>query len=1040
MPTKFAPISHREDSPSRGLRTQTYKRLLCAPRIALVLFLLCFAIAAQTVAYDDTEDSRVHSIDFVNDVQPIFEAACIKCHGPLRQEGEYRLDVREVAMNGGANYAPNIIPHNAAGSPLLQFVSGKVDDMLMPAKGERLSDKQIQILKAWINQGAPWPDSANRKVEDRKDWWSLKPLVRPNVPLHAETNHPIDAFVRKKLDEHGLSPAPEAKRATLIRRVYFDLLGLPPPPEDIDAFVADEDPAAYERLIDRLLASPRYGERWARHWMDTAHFAETHGHDQDRIRENAWPYRDYLIEAFNDDIPFHRFVVEQVAADVLAASEPRRIAALGFLAAGPWDESTLRDIREDTIDREIGRYVDRDDMLTNVMSNFTSLTVQCARCHDHKFDPISQADYYSLQAVFAGVERANRAFDQDLHLQKQRALLLNRNAQLTAPNSEVRNELLAAEAQTSVATWEQNLSGRVVSWQLLEDASAQSSDGSTLTKQPDGSFLASGTRPERDTYVISGFASDARITGIRLQVLADPSLPHSGPGRQDNGNLHLSEFSVILGIDTAIPIARTVSDFDQAEWGVARAIDGIAETAWGIYPKVGVSHEAIFEFAAPIQVSGQQKITVHLKQLHGRGHLIGRPRITFSTSNPPLSVSQLPSDMEEILAVKPLSRSEEQKFQLALFVERERVARELSLLPKPKLVYAAAAEFEPDGSLKPPPGPRPIHRLERGDIRFPKEAASPGALSCVETLPAQFRIEDGSHESVRRAELAKWLTDSRNPLAWRSIVNRIWQYHFGRGIVDTVNDFGRLGSKPTHPELLDWMAAEFRDSEQSIKALHRRILTSETYRQSADGSVCWINGKLEPRVDRATSTDSDNRLLWRMNRIRLDAECVRDAMLNASGQIDLRMGGPSDRQFDLKPGRHVTPIIDYGLFDLDGPLGQRRSVYRFLFRTLPDPFMEALDCPAGDQIMPARSNSVTVQQVLAMWNDAMVLKQAEHLAKRISKESSRTEKKVALAVQLTLGRDPSSSEVTKFAAYADEHGLANFCRLLFNTNEFMFID
>ena len=1015
------------------------KRLARATLFAVGLPSIAAVVTAEAIAWDEPSHPR-RTISFIDDVQPIFAAACIKCHGPLRQAGAYRLDVREIAISGGASYAPNIIRHNAADSPLMHFVTGQVDDMLMPAKGNRLTDKQIEVLRAWIDQGAAWPDSANQSAVEKGDWWSLRPLVKPLVPTHSQAQHPIDAFIRTKLDEYGLSPALPANRETLIRRLYFDLIGLPPTPEAIDAFSTDEDPAAYERLVDRLLASPRYGERWARHWMDAAHFAETHGHDQDRIRENAWPYRDYLIDAFNNDTPFNQFVHEQVAADLLAVNEPQKIAALGFLAAGPWDESTLRDIREDTIDREIGRYLDRDDMLTNVMSNFTSLTVHCARCHDHKFDPISQADYYALQAVFAGVERANRGYDADDVVQKRRETLRKRAAQLAAPDLSVRQELLEAQPQQLVSAWEQGSAGRVISWHPLQSTTANSTDGSTLTLQPDGSFLASGSRPEFDTYVITGHTASSTITAVRLEVLLDPSLPHSGPGRQDNGNLHLSEIEVTVGSDTNMPIARAVSDFDQADWGVARAIDGQPETAWGIHPRVGVAHEAIFEFARPVTVPLNATVTVRLKQLHGRGHLIGRPRVTLSADESPLVLSNLPSQVTAVLAIPLAARSEEQRYQLSLYVAQEGVTSALAALPKQNLVYAAAADFEPEGALKPPPGPRPIHRLERGDVHAPKESALPGALTCVSELPARFQQESGLHESHRRAALAQWLTDARNPLTWRSFVNRIWQQHFGCGIVETANDFGRLGSKPSHPELLDWLAVDFRDSGQSVKSLHRTMVTSETYRQTAQATLALHDRKNDFRTDQASSVDSDNRLLWRMNRTRLDAECVRDAMLAISGQLDLRMGGPSDRQFDLKPGRHVTPIIDYGLFDLDGPAGQRRSVYRFLFRTLPDPFMEALDCPAGDQIMSARSNSVTVQQVLAMWNDALVLNQAEHLAIRLQWERKNTAERIELALRLALGRAPHAAEYIRFSNYTDQHGLANFCRLLFNLNEFMFID
>ncbi len=1004
---------------------------------------LLFRLGSVTV-FAEVPPASLSSVDFVKDVQPIFQTACLKCHGPLRQEGGYRLDIRDIALNGGASYAPNIVPLDSAASPLVQFVLGKVDGMNMPAKGNRLSDEQIQVLRLWIDQGAKWPDSADTKLEEPMAWWSLQPLRNCSPPNREDSKHPIDAFVRDKLDSKGLRPAPPAEPHVLIRRLYYDLIGLPPSPAEVDEFVSNRDPAAYAILVDRLLSSPRYGERWARHWMDTAHFAETHGHDQDRIREHAWPYRDYLITAFNQDIPYHQFVREQLAADVLAASDPRTIAALGFLAAGPWDESSLRDIREDTLDREIGRSLDRDDMLTNVMNNFTSLTVQCARCHDHKFDPIPQSDYYALQAVFAGVERANRSYDAELSVQRTRQSLTQRRQSLATADSDLRSELLGSTMQQVVKVWETNLANRATVWNVLTSQSASSMDGSTLVPQPDGSFVSTGDRPDRDTYVIRGGSTQSEITGLRLEVLTDTSLPKQGPGRQDNGNLHLSEMEVEVGSGNLVAIARASSDFDQTDWGIARAIDGNATTAWGIFPQVGKSHVAIFEFKDAVRLSAETPITVRLKQLHGGGHLIGRPRLSVTSDKAPLHVNAVPSDIEAILSVESKLRTTEQQLTLALHYERERVDGQLASLPKLSMVYAAAADFVPDGGLKPPVGPRPIHRLERGDIRQPKEELTAGSLTCLALLPSRFLLAEPNRESARRAALAEWIVHIDNHLTWRSIVNRVWLQHFGRGIVDTPNDFGRLGSKPSHPELLDWLAIRFRDSGQSWKALHRLIVTSDTYRQKSSITESQHFDGLEvhssPRQDAAKTVDTDNQLLWHMYRTRLDAECVRDAMLLISGQLDLRMGGPSDRQFGLKPGRHVTPVIDYGQFNLDGQSASRRSVYRFLFRTLPDPFMEALDCPAGDQIMPTRTNGVTVQQVLAMWNDALVLRQSEQLAKRLSSEKWSTPSQVELAFQLGLGRVPTVTELERFVAYAERHGLANFCRLLYNMNEFIFID
>ena len=408
-------------------------------------------------------------------------------------------------MAGGDSYAPNIIAGNGAGSPLLRFVAGMDDDVTMPPEGKRLSAQEVGLLRAWIDQGAIWPDEAAGKIADKTDWWSLKPLEQPAVPSGEAgapaPSNPIDAFIRQTLREKHFPHAPETDRRTLIRRLYFDLIGLPPTPQQVEAFVSDSNAAAYERLVDELLSSPRYGERWARHWMDTAHFAETHGHDQDRIREFAWPYRDYLIASFNADKPYGRFVEEQVAGDVLYPEDPQATVALGFLAAGPWDESSLRDIQEATLDRQIARYVDRDDMVSNVMNNVTSTTVQCARCHDHKFDPISQRDYYALQAVFAGVGKANRAYDSDPTVGRRRRELVQRKQLLDRDDAQSTAFLLSPDVQAAVASWEESLSHNRARWTVLlarqrdvgkrSDTRAATRWFGTFDRQPAGSGIPS---------------------------------------------------------------------------------------------------------------------------------------------------------------------------------------------------------------------------------------------------------------------------------------------------------------------------------------------------------------------------------------------------------------------------------------------------------------------------------------------------------------------------------------------------------------------
>ncbi|MGL4550290.1 MAG: DUF1549 and DUF1553 domain-containing protein, partial [Gemmataceae bacterium] len=704
----------------------------------------------------------------------------------------------------------------------------------------------------------------------------------------------------------------------LLRRVTLDLTGLPPTPAEQAAFLADGRPDAYERLVDRLLGSPAYGERVARRWMDAVHFAETHGHDQDRVREHAWPYRDYLIRAFNADTPYPRFAAEQLAADVLEPGGPLT-PALGLLAAGPWDESSLRDIREDTLDRQVGRYLDRDDIVTTVMQTFTSTTAQCARCHDHKFDPISQKDYYALQAVFAGADRGNRPY---------------------STGGRPPDNWKEAQAR----------------WRVLTPTAVTSSGGATLTPQPDGSFLSEGKCPDRDTVTFTAPLPAKRVTGLRLEVLADDRLPKRGPGRQANGNLHLSEVEVTVG--TRVKLAGPTADHDQDGWTVAHAVDGNERTAWGVYPAVGQDHVAVFPLDRPAEGAS---VTVVLKQVHGQGHLLGRFRLSATDADP-------------VPTATPAGRS--------------------------PLVYAAGGDFIPDGSHRPAAKPRAVHLLKRGAITSPGKEAKPGAYSCV-AVP--FELEKADDEAARRMALAGWLTHRDNPLFWRSVANRVWGWYLGRGIVDTPNDFGAMGGKPTHPALLDALACEVRDGG-SLKALTRLIVTSDAYRKAG--------------------------------RRRLDAEEARDAVLLAAGRLDRRMGGLSDREFAMRPSSHVTPVVDYAAFDADGPA--RRGVYRFLFRTLPDPLMSALDCPAGDQLTPARLNAVTVQQALALWNSPFIARHAAAFGRRLEAEPSGD--RVRLACAWCWGREPTADEARQLEGHAARHGWAAVARVLFNSNEFLFAE
>lgn len=730
-----------------------------------------------------------------------------------------------------------IVPGKPAESLLIRMISG--DSPKMPKTGAPLSPAQVAEIRSWIQQGAPWTDAA---------WWSLQPLKKPAVP---GPGNPIDAFIAAKLAEKKLTPSAEADKPTLIRRLTYDLHGLPPTWQEIQSFVSDRSPDAYEKLIDRLLASPRYGERWGRHWLDVAHYGESHGYDKDKPRRNAWPYRDYVIAAFNQDKPYARFVEEQLAGDVLWPDDPQATVATGFIAAGPWDFVGHAELREDTTDKAITRNLDRDDMVMTTMSAFVSMTAHCARCHDHKFDPIPQEDYYSLQAVFAGVDRADRPFDSDPKVYAARRALLEKR--------------------------------RVVMIKL---------------------------RPLREE---AAAVMSPELAKLDDQIALSKDLPNINQLRADRKALAES----LVKPETRDAIARITTDLN--------ALD-----------------------------------------------------------------------------------------------------KEIQQLGKPQLVYAAANFFDPQGTFNFPSEPRPITVLGRGSVESPGKPVGPGALSCVPSLPARFSLKDGEPEGARRAALAHWITAPDNMLAWRSIVNRVWQYHFGAGLVDSANDFGHMGSQPTHPELLDWMAVTFRDQGGSFKQLHKLILMSATYRQSA------------ANIPANATLDADNRYLWRMNRQRLDAESVRDAVLSVTGKLDLTMGGPSAEQFWFKDDH--SPVYDYSRFDIDSPASYRRSVYRFIVRSAPDPFMDRLDCPDASLVTAKRNTTITAIQALALLNNPFMVRQAEHLAARIRTLAQQPTEQIAWLYRLTLGRDPAPAETQRLAQFAAQHGPENASRAILNSNEFLFVD
>ena len=982
--------------------------------------LVAVMCALQGVTGSIARTSEPAETDFFEaKVEPLLRAKCLDCHSHAARtmEGGLTLDSQSGWKTGG-DRGPAIVPGKPDESLLVNAVRWNDPDLQMPPD-ERLADDEIALLVEWIGRGAVDPRDVVTAPPQLTDWWSLKKLTAPVVP---GDGHPIDAFVQYRLKPEGIEPIEQADRITLVRRLYVDLHGLLPTPEEVQAFVDDNAPDAYERLVDRLLESPRYGERWARHWLDVVHFADSHGCEHDVKRDNAWRYRDYVIERLNADVPWGRFIREQLAADVFFPEEPRLMAGLGFIAAGPLELSRASTAPV-TFD-----YLDRDDMVTQTMAAFVSTTANCARCHTHKFDPITQEDYYALQAVFAGIGKGDVEFDASPEVMHLRQELENLLAASTARDS---NILLQPKYTEIVSTWTAARQSQPVEWQPLVPEVYVSTGGAALTRQEDGSILAGGTVPDQEHYTVTSAVDLDRLTAVRLDVLRDESLPENGPGRAGNGNLHLTEillqwFPTDSDSPTALKISRASADFDQDGWTSAQAIDGDLQSGWAIYPRVNESHHIVFELETPIDVSSGGKLAITLKQLHPPKHVIGRFRLSVTDAEGG-AAQVLPAAARAGLSKPSDQRTEAEATAIAAIALQEYAQRELATLPPKELVYGVSSSWSHAKKLPAPQAPKVVHLLRRGAFDKPVREVGPGALTAINFLPGRFDLTDPSQESQRRAALADWLAHSDNPLTWRSIVNRVWHYHFGRGLCDTPNDFGRMGGRPTHPELLDWLSIWFRDdSNGSLKELHRLILTSETWRRSSLGA--------------AVPNDADNRLLWRMNRQRLDAEVFRDSVLQMAGRLDLTMGGSGIEQFKKTKGPQATPALDYSAYDWESPGARRRSIYRVVWRGIPDPFLEALDFPDLGLLAPKRGFSVSALQSLAMFNNDFVLHGSEWIAERIEREQTEVEGQVARAVQLAWLRSPSDEELAAFRVYAEEHGLAAFCRVLLNSNEFLFVD
>lgn len=956
---------------------------------------------------------------FRSEVAPLLEKKCLECHSHAarQMEGGLTLDSRSGWVAGGERGSA-IVPGEPDGSLLIAAIRHEDPELQMPPD-EKLSDQEIAVFVRWVQRGAVDPRADAAPQPPPTQWWSLQKLVSPTVPGHG---HPIDAFIGRRLAEEGIHSAGQADRVTLIRRLYVDLLGFLPTPEEVQSFVDDEDPDAYANLVDSLLQSPRYGERWARHWLDVVHFADSHGCEHDVKRDHAWRYRDYVIDRFNADVPWPCFIREQLAADVFFPDQPQLTAGLGFIAAGPLELS-----RAGTAPIAFD-YLDRDDMVTQTMAALVSTTANCARCHTHKFDPITQEDYYALQAVFAGIGKGDIEFDSSAEVMSRRRELQQILAATVARDSDV---LLQAKLRSIVDQWVAMRQHQLVKWTVLRPDVFVSAGGATLTRLDDESILASGPLPDQEHYTVTSALDLQRLAAVRLEVLRDESLPMNGPGRADNGNLHLTEvnlqwFPSDSNTPTVLNVSRASADFDQDGWTSAQSIDGDLQSGWAIFPQVNQSHHIVFELQTPIDVTAGGRLAVTLKHLHPPKHIIGRFRLSATDSDEG-AAQVLPAAVIEGLKTPPHRRTDDQATSIAAIALHEYAQRELAKLPDREVVYGVSSSWSHAKKLEQPQEPKSVHLLRRGAFDKPGREVGPGALSAIEWLPGRFDVADPKQESQRRAALADWIAHRDNPLTWRSVVNRVWHYHVGRGLCDTPNDFGRMGSLPTHPELLDWLAVWFRDEAGgSLKQLHRLILTSKTWQQSSLAATA--------------KSDADNRLLWKMNRPRMDAEVFRDSVLRLAGRLDLTTGGPGIEQFTKTKGQQATPALDYSSYDWESPGARRRSIYRVVWRGIPDPFMQAMDFPELGLLVPKRGFSVSALQSLVLFNNDFVLHGSKWIAERIERETSEFDNQIQRATELMWLRSPSEEERVRFDSYARQHGLAALCRVLLNSNEFLFVD
>lgn len=992
------------------------------PHFAVCLLLTSF-VFPQLSAFED--------IDFDRQVAPILASRCLECHSGAEPKGGLSLTTADAVTSGGDS-GTAVVPNKPGDSLLWERVNA--DEM--PPK-HPLDAREKKILSGWIEQGAKWgtsPLDAFAFTTDSRagrDWWSLQPIK----PISEGAS--IDKYVQSRLSAAGLQPAPKATPRTLVRRLYFDLTGMPPDPNDIEAFEQDPSPAAWAMLVEKLLASHRYGERWGRHWLDVVRFGESDGFERNNPRRNSWPYRDWVINAFNNDMPYDEFVRMQLVGDKLNGGVDGA-AATGFWVAGVHNTVVGGSRRM----KLLARQDELEEVLATVGQTFVGLTVNCARCHDHKFDPISQKEFYRLSSAISGLgygEREEQSAEAARELRETEKKLAKVTEQLKAIDSVAREAIIKARKNDDAtepklpkafARWEfdsdlrdsiGNLHGQFMSGARLEDGALVVDGKSWVQTAPLGKDISEKTLEawvqldnltQRGGGVISiekrdGVIFDAIVFGereagqwmagsngfVRTDSFQAPQETEAGTSPVHMAIVYRSD-GTITGYRNGVPYGRSIR-----KAGLQTYKAGDTEIVFGLRHK---------------PPGGNRQLSARILSAAFYDRVLSPEEIAAAAGNPSAWVPE-----EQIVQWLPDAKRKERAELKARFTKLSQAKEGQSRRARQRIY-----------TLK-PGGGAVTNVLLRGDPEKLGDQVTPGAVAAVSGVNADFGLPADAPEAERRRQLADWITSRDNPLFARVIVNRVWHYHFGTGIVDTPNDFGFNGGRPSHPALLEYLAAWFRDNDYSIKKLHQLILSSSTWQQV--GYIQSVPGRKDP-----AAVDAANRLLWKMTPRRLEAESIRDAMLAVSGTINLQMGGPSFEDVKVTANNGTTY---YTAMAVQGPQYNRRTVYRFNPRGGRSALLDTFDCPDPAATAPRRAVTTTPLQALSLLNNSFVLKTADAFAARIAKSSEQSvAAQVNTAWRLAVGRLPTAEEARLSRNLVTKHGLPALCRGLFNINEFVVIE